>query len=136
MWRLDNFFAWRSLMFSNTIHPVHHQNLAEERPVRGIHDMGGLPAGPIDRSEHQYAPWEKRVHVLLILLSDPSRNLVSTDELRCGIESLGAQEYDRLNYYERWIASITNTLLRKGVFTVEELGRTLAEIEAREGKAT
>ena len=100
--------------------------------MRGHHDMGGLPAGAIDRSEHQYAPWEKRVHALLVLLSEPSRDLVSTDELRCGIEALGAEQYDRLGYYERWIASITDTLLRKGVFTVDELGRKLAEIEARE----
>jgi hypothetical protein len=99
--------------------------------MRGHHDMGGLPAGAIDRSEHQDAPWEKRVHALLVLLSDPSRDLVSTDELRCGIEALGALQYDRLGYYERWITSITDTLLRKGVFTVDELGRKLAEIDAR-----
>jgi hypothetical protein len=100
--------------------------------MRAHHDLGGQSAGPIDRSEHQYAPWEKRVHALVILLSDPARHLVSTDELRCGIESLGAEQYDRLGYYERWIVSITDTLLRKGVFTVDELGRKLAEIEARE----
>jgi hypothetical protein len=100
--------------------------------MRAPHDLGGQPAGPIDRSEHQYAPWEKRVHALQILLSDPARNFVSTDELRCAIESLGAEQYDRLGYYERWIVSMTDTLLRKGVFTVDELGRKLAEIEARE----
>jgi hypothetical protein len=104
--------------------------------MRGYHDLGGLPAGLIDRSEHEYAPWEKRVHALLILLSDPSRNLVSTDELRRGIESLGEAEYDRLSYYERWITSITNILLQKGVFTTDELGRKLAEIEQREAKAS
>ncbi len=100
--------------------------------MRGYHDLGGLPAGPIDRSEHTYAPWEKRVHALQILLSDPSRSLMSTDELRRGIEALGAAEYDRLSYYERWIESITNNLLLEGVLTTEELGRKLTEIEARE----
>ncbi len=99
--------------------------------MRGFHDLGGLPGGPIDKSEHQYAPWEKRTHALMILLSDPSRNLVSTDELRRGIESLGEVEYDRLSYYERWISSITRILIEKGVFTVDDLGRKLAEIEAR-----
>jgi len=102
--------------------------------MRGYHDLGGLPAGPVDRSEHEYAPWEKRVHALLALLSAPSRNLVCTDELRRGIESLGEAEYDRLSYYERWITSITNILLQKGVFTTDELGRKLAEIEQREAK--
>ena len=104
--------------------------------MRAYHDLGGRPAGPIDRSEHQYAPWEKRVHALMILLSDPCRRVLTVDELRRGIESLGAEEYDRLNYYERWIASLANTLLQKGVFTADELGRKLAEVEAREGQAS
>ncbi len=102
--------------------------------MRGYHDLGGLPAGPIDRSEHEYAPWEKRVHALQILLSDPACGLMSTDELRRGIESLGAAEYDRLTYYERWIAAMTNILLQKGVFTTDELGRKLAEIDQREAE--
>jgi hypothetical protein len=57
---------------------------------------------------------------------------MTVDELRRGIESLGAQDYDRLSYYERWMASITANLIEKGVITVDELGRKLAEIEARE----
>jgi hypothetical protein len=96
------------------------------------HDMGGLPAGPLDLSEHAYAPWEKRTHAMLILLAEPRRGVMTVDELRRGIESLGAADYDRLTYYERWIASLANILLQKGIFTADELGRKLAEIEARE----
>jgi hypothetical protein len=95
------------------------------------HDMGGQPAGSIDKTEHQLAPWEKRVHALLTLLSAPGRDLMNVHELRCGIEALGEAEYDRLSYYERWITSIANNLIQKGVFSVEELGQKLAEIEAR-----
>ncbi|HYT92078.1 MAG TPA: hypothetical protein VEL76_25410 [Gemmataceae bacterium] len=102
--------------------------------MRGYHDVGGLPAGPIDRCEHDKALWEKRVHALLVLLANPAREVMNVDELRRGIESLGAEEYDRLSYYERWIASITNNLLQKGVFTTDELGRKLAEIEQREAQ--
>jgi hypothetical protein len=102
--------------------------------MRGYHDIGGLPAGPIDRCEHDKAPWEKRVHALLVLLANPAREVMNVDELRRGIEALGAAEYDRLSYYERWIASITNTLLQKGVFTADELGRKLAEVEEREAR--
>src|SRR5262249_8999803 len=40
-----------------------------EGAMRGYHDIGGLPAGPIDRCEHDKALWEKRVHALLVLLS-------------------------------------------------------------------
>jgi hypothetical protein len=98
---------------------------------RGCHDLGGLPAGPVDRSEHEYALWEKRVHSLLLLLSDDERNLMTVDELRRGIESLGTEAYDRLSYYERWIVSITNTLMQRGVLTADELGRKLEQIERR-----
>jgi hypothetical protein len=102
--------------------------------MRPYHDLGGQPAGPVQRSEHEYALWERRVHALLLLLADPQRNVISVDELRRGIESLGATEYERITYYERWIASITRVLLEKGLITPEELGRKLAEIEAREAK--
>jgi hypothetical protein len=100
--------------------------------MRGVHDLGGLPAGPIDQSEEEKRPWEKRVHALLLLLSDPKRRVMTVDELRRGIEALGAEEYNRLSYYERWIMSITSALLQKGLFTADELGRKLAEIEQRE----
>ena len=99
--------------------------------LRGIHDLGGLPAGPVNRGEHDYALWEKRVDALLVLLA--GKDLVRVDELRRGIESLGADAYDRLGYYERWIASITDNLIRRGVISVDELGRKMAEIEARPG---
>jgi len=99
--------------------------------MHAYHDMGGQPAGPIDKTEHQLAPWEKRVHALLTLLSAPCRDLMNVHELRRGIEALGQTEYDRLSYYERWITSITNNLIEKGVFSVEELGQKLAEIEPR-----
>lgn len=97
--------------------------------MRGYHDLGGRDAGPIDRSEHVYAFWEKRTHALLVLLNE--RGLMTVDELRRGIETLGEAEYDRLGYYERWITAIANTLLARGVLTTDELGRKLAEVEAR-----
>jgi hypothetical protein len=100
--------------------------------VRAHHDLGGLPAGPIDLTEHAHAPWEKRTHAVLWLLT--RKGVMTVDELRRGIESLGSAEYDRLEYYERWISSITQTLLQKGILTTDELGRKLAEIEAREAR--
>jgi len=102
--------------------------------MRGYHDLGGLPAGPVNPCEHNYALWEKRVHALLTLLADPARSILNVHELRRGIEALGAAEYERLNYYERWVSSITNNLLQKGILTTDELGRKLAEVEAREAK--
>jgi len=98
--------------------------------MRGYHDLGGLPGGPIDRTEHDAALWERRTHALLNLLAE--RKVMTVDELRHGIETLGEAEYARHTYYERWIESITRALVQRGVLTTEELGQKLAEIESRE----
>ena len=105
---------------------VRDEIMRERRP----HDLGGLEAGPIDREEHDKAPWEKRVDALVILLGQ--RRIIGTDELRRGIEELGAEAYERYGYYERWMASMTNLLLEKQVIGVSELGARMAEIEAGE----
>lgn len=99
--------------------------------MRGYHDIGGLPLGPVSRAEHDHAPWEKRIDALLVLLS--RKGVITVDELRLGIESLGAESYDQLNYYERWIASITRALLARGVIATDELGRSMAKAAADEG---
>ena len=95
---------------------------------RRHHDMGGLEADRIERDDHQKAPWEKRVDALMVLLG--KRKILGVDELRRGIEELGSDAYDRYSYYERWMASITNILLEKGVIEVNELGVRMAEIES------
>jgi len=71
------------------------------------------------------------VDAILRLLSDPKRRILRVDELRRGIEDLGPGAYDELSYYERWIASISNMLIEKGVISIDELGRKMAEVEAR-----
>jgi Nitrile hydratase beta subunit len=95
------------------------------------HDLGGRPAGPIDRAEREIEPWEKRVDALFQVLS--GRGIIGVDELRRAIEGLGAAEYDRLSYYRRWMAAMTNLLLEKGVLTADELARKLEEVRARDG---
>ena len=99
--------------------------------MRGYHDLGGRAASPIDRAERDPEPWEKRVDALMQLLSAPDRRIIRVDELRRAIEGLGAEEYDRLGYYERWITAIARLLLEKGVLTTDELGRKLDEVRAR-----
>ena len=100
--------------------------------MRRHHDMGGTPGGPVDTSTHEPALWEKRVDAVRNLLGD--KKLLSTDEHRRHIEDLTPEDYDRLSYYERWILSLSNHLIEKGVFTADELGRKMAEVEAREAK--
>jgi hypothetical protein len=98
----------------------------------GHHDMGGEAAGPVDRGQHDYAFWEKRVDALMRLLSAPQRELLRLDELRRNIEALPPDAYETMGYYERWMSAIAATLLQRGVITADELGRKLVEIEARE----
>lgn len=97
------------------------------------HDMGGQPAGRIERTEHDYADWERRIDAMAVLLwgIKGGRKVMSVDEHRKNIEALPPQAYDRLSYYEKWIASLTQCLIQRGVITTEELGRKMEEVEKR-----
>lgn len=53
------------------------------------------------------------------------KGIMTVDELRRGIEAIPEAEYHRLGYYQRWIRSITDTLLRKGLITEAELRAAL-----------
>jgi hypothetical protein len=103
----------------------------QEPPLKP-HDIGGLPAGATDTSEHDHVLWEKRVDAMMMLLSHPSRSLLTTDELRKSIEALGPKAYSAMGYYERWISAIANTLVERGVVTTEELGRAIEDVLSRE----
>ena len=100
-------------------------------PPRSHHDMGGLPAGAVEPAEHDYALWEKRVDALMVLLSHKDRRLITVDELRRNIESLGPEAYDKMSYYERWIVAFANILFRKGLLTPTEFALKMKEVEAR-----
>ena len=108
--------------------------MSDHDAPRSHHDMGGQPAGAVQRTEHDYALWEKRVDALLVLLSGKDRKLITVDELRKNIEAIGPDAYDKMTYYERWIHSIAHTLIQRGVITIEELGSRIADVEARHDK--
>jgi hypothetical protein len=98
--------------------------------MRSHHDMGGLPAEKVAPSEHEYALWEKRVDALMMLLSQ--RGHLKVDELRRNIEALGPAAYDTMGYYERWMHSIGQAVIQRGLVSIDELGRKMAEVEKRE----
>ena len=95
--------------------------------------MGGLPAGKVEPTEHDYAEWERRVDALMMLLSGikGGKKLMTVDELRKNIEALPPDAYDRMGYYERWVTSITQIMIQRGIITTEELGRKMADIGKR-----
>lgn len=96
---------------------------------RSHHDMGGLPAGRVEPTEHDYAQWERRVDAMVQLLRMKRR--ITVDEIRKNIEALPPQAYDQLSYYEKWISSLTQTLIQRGVITTEELGRKMEQVRKR-----
>lgn len=96
---------------------------------RQHHDMGGLAAGRVEPTEHDYPEWERRVDAMVQILRLGGR--ITVDELRKNIEQLPPEAYDKLSYYEKWIASLTQTLIQRGVITTEELGRKMEEVGRR-----
>lgn len=97
--------------------------------MRSHHDMGGLPAGPVDRSEHGYADWERRVDAMGVILG--ARKMLTVDERRLAIETLTPEAYDALAYYERWVIALGKTLIQRGVITTDELKQKMQEVENR-----
>jgi nitrile hydratase beta subunit-like protein len=97
--------------------------------VRSHHDLGGLPAGKVDRSEHDDADWERRVDAMAVVLSQ--KRLLTVDERRRAIETLTPQAYDELSYYERWVIALGQTLIQRGIVTGAELAKKMLEVEKR-----
>jgi hypothetical protein len=97
--------------------------------MRNYHDMGGEPAGPIDREEHPLEYWEKRVEALIGVLA--SKGLTRSDEGRRALETLGADNYLNSTYAERRIQALANNMILRGVISVDELAHKLAEVERR-----
>jgi hypothetical protein len=100
---------------------------------RSHHDMGGLADGRVEPDEHDCAEWERRVDALMLLLTGVvgGKQRMTVDELRKNIEAIGPEAYDRMTYYERWIISITQTMLQRGLITTGDLTRKMAEVEKR-----
>jgi hypothetical protein len=101
------------------------ENLVKRLP----NDIGGLPAEPFQRIDHELEPWEKRCHALADVLD--FHKIINTEEKRCGVEALGSEMVGKLTYYERWIVAFANILFRKQILTPEELARKMDQVQAR-----
>ena len=93
----------------------------------GVHDMGGLPGGPIYKGQHEVEDWERLADAVNGALG--AKGLQSTDELRRAIESL--ENYLDLSYYERWVAATEKLLVEKGVLTSDDIDERAALIQRR-----
>ena len=99
--------------------------------MSGPHDIGGLPAGPVDISPHDMTFWEKQIDAMNQLLAQ--KGYRRTDENRRYVEMLGHDVYNTLTYYERWTAALTRLLIDKGVLTQDEVDAKVAQVRERLG---
>jgi hypothetical protein len=77
----------------------------------------------VDTAPHGLTDFDREVDAIRGILG--AKQIMTVDELRRGIESIPEADYHRLSYYQRWIRSITDILLQKGVITEAELRAAL-----------
>jgi hypothetical protein len=95
---------------------------------RAHHDMGGISkfmCEAVDTDSHALTDFDRTVDAIRGILG--AKQVMSVDELRRGIEAIPEAEYHRLSYYQRWIRSITDNLLARGVITEAELRAALEQ---------
>lgn len=101
----------------------------DKEAKRAHHDLGGATkfmCEPVNTEPHGLTAFDREVDALRQVLA--AKKLGSVDELRRGIEAIPEATYLRLAYYQRWMRSITDNLLRHGVFTEDELRAALEKV--------
>lgn len=97
----------------------------------GIHDMGGMHgfgAVVVDGSEAAtHEPWEGRVFALSTLVGIERLGHGSGRAIR---EEMAPAHYLRASYYERWLWSTEQRLLRNGTIVAREVEDWIARLEA------
>ena len=90
--------------------------------MNGIHDLGGMQGfGPIVPEKNEpvfHAPWEGRIVAMRRAMAAIGKLPPS---LRPATESLPAEDYLRMGYYEKWYAAVVASLVAGGVVTREEI---------------
>jgi nitrile hydratase subunit beta len=96
---------------------------------RAHHDLGGVAkfmCEAVDVEPHALTDFDKEVDGLAGVLR--MKRLMTVDEMRRGLEAIPEADYNLLSYYRRWIRSITDNLLTKGVITEAELRAALERV--------
>lgn len=114
------------------------EKMANERAGgggRAVHDIGGLDLGPIDRHEHDLKLWEKRTDAMLMLLTGPKTGAFKIDALRRTIEDYAQQDYDTIDYYDKWIKAVRNLVVEQEILTRAEVDARVAQLAKAHAKA-
>jgi len=87
--------------------------------MNSVHDMGGMHGlGPLvpERDEPVWhAPWEARVFALSAAVGAWGRWNIDTS--RGQLESMPAADYLRVSYYEKWLWSLTENMVKYNLIT-------------------
>jgi len=90
--------------------------------MNGIHDMGGMQdMGPLRYEKDEpvfHEPWEGRVYVIRRAMGAWRR--WTTDHTRHEIELIPPADYMRMSYYERWLVSTIEIMIKTGQITRAE----------------
>ena len=96
--------------------------------AHSVHDLGGDPAGPVDREEHARTLFDQRVDAMLRLLAHPQKGYFTVDAMRRSIESLAPVDYHALGYYERWLRAVRQLAIERGLVSAAELEQRMTQI--------
>ncbi len=108
-----------------------NEDATVQEKARAHHDLGGVPkflCEPIETEEHALTDFDREVDAIRQILG--AKKVMSVDELRRGIEAIPEADYLRLSYYQKWIRSIADNLMARGVITEAELRTAAAGIAA------
>ena len=106
--------------------PIADKPVVDKNVPRAHHDLGGAAkfmCEQVDTEPHALTDFDREVDAIRGILG--AKQVMTVDELRRGIEAIPEADYHRLTYYRRWIRSIADNLLRKGVITEAELRAAL-----------
>lgn len=101
--------------------------------MNGVHDMGGMQCmGPVQPEKNEpvfHERWESRVFALvLVMFAWRKWNL---DTFRYEQENTSPAEYLRMSYYERWLSSLTELLVKRGLATGAEIENGTPQANSR-----
>ncbi len=99
--------------------------------MRGVHDMGGQPAGAVDHTPHRPSTWEIQVDAMDSLMGARGKRHFTTDDHRRTIESLPPEQYHGLRYYEKWVLALKALVVEKGLLGEAEIDARVADVAAR-----
>jgi nitrile hydratase len=99
--------------------------------MRGPHDLGGLAAETVDIADAEMTAWQKQANAMRLVLVGAGEPVVTLDELRRAAEDL-ADDYHRLEYFERTTEAMRRILIERGVIEPGALDDRIGEIARRE----